>query len=1718
MDAFRLHRKVLGDYHDYVRSFIHIQDERIRATVREQVAGGRLWPEPLLQLNPAYEHAGTVESLVREGHLHPDTLRIFRDRDGRPFHLYRHQAQAIEAARAGRPYILTTGTGSGKSLAYFIPIVDHILKNNPANHRVQAIIVYPMNALINSQLEAITRLLGQMPSCPVRAERYTGQEDDQAKNRLQNDPPHILLTNYVMLELMLTRPSERVFVERALADIQFLVLDELHTYTGRQGADVAMLVRRLRQRCGNPDLLCIGTSATMVAGEGAREAQRRKVADVARRLFGVTVEPHDVIDETLRPATDFTIRLSVEALRAAVQRGILADIPYSAFVRNPLAVWVEQTFGIEPDESGFLRRRKPIALEEGAVQLAERTGLSLDVCLAALRNILQLGNRVRDAEGNPVFAFKLHQFISQGGAVYATLEDRSSRYITLEGKNFAAEGRILTPLAFCRICGQEYYQVRWDRDTGRFEPLMPDIADTSTDELISDGYLLLDDPEDPIWSREREEELPDNWYNISQKTGERTSVKKEYKGTIPLRVFVRPDGATVSPAGDGSLPANAQQYWFVPKPFLTCLACGVVYTRREREFRKLAQLSSEGRSTATTLLGISTVSELRQQPEVEKQAAKLLSFTDNRQDASLQAGHFNDFVQVARLRAAIAQALETHERIDHTRIAEYVVDALDIHEEEYAKEVGGTPRAKLANRQSLMKYIEYQVYNDLRRGWRVVQPNLEQAGLMRIEYKDLAETCAEETLWQEHSVLAHATPQERLQAAYDFLDYMRKALAITADCLNPEAQFRLIRDVRASLKELWSFDEDERLTESTWFVLPDAPQMRKGTSVFSLSPATALGRYLRSRSTWSALREDIKTTEYSPLLDAFVTALRAGSYLQYSDEYVALQVRADALIWVRGDGTPPPPDPVRSRWMRDAKKRLGEAEANPFFRRLYSETAQHFTQFEGREHTAQASMVDRLVREERFRTGDLSCLFCSPTMELGIDIADLNTVHLRNVPPTPANYAQRSGRAGRSSQPAVVTTYCAMGNGHDQYFFRRPQQMVAGIVAPPQMDLANEELLLAHIHAMWLAQVRLSLGSSIAETLDINRKGYPLNDNAAHHIQLSEQRLEELFGYCQQVLDDCVPAIDRRRYSDEWLRRVLHEVPCTFDHAFDRWRTMYARAEQQIRDAQLASQSAKSQRERDAAERLRGEAVRQRDLLRNLEGGSQTDFYPYRYLASEGFLPGYNFPRLPIRAYVSAAGDGAYISRSRFLAIREFAPQNILYHEGRKHRVVRSQPVSGELAESLRSAKFCQVCGYYHEKEDLNADVCQNCGTLLSGDNALFTRYLLEMQDAITRQVERITCDEEERLREGYSIDTYFRFKPSMEHTGRVEAVAEQDGDALLHLTYGAAASLWQVNTGWKRNSRGQGFSLNIRTGEWVRGDNLEETKAKTAEGEVIPGIQLMVWDTRNILLVHPGKALLKWIAPEDFEAFLASLQAALLQGIRAVFQVGEREISACRIGKDDGVAILIWEDAEGGLGVLEDLVTDPQAIATVARSALDICHFDQDGRDQRPAGDLENGCAHACYDCLMSYANQWDHTILDRHLLLNPLLALQQAMVTQRTAERDYSGQYQWLCERTDPASELERRFLNFLFEHRLRMPTYAQYAIPELNVQPDFVYADENAVACVFCDGTVHDDPHIREQDAAVRERLQHAGYRVIAIRYDRSFEEQVALHQDIFGKLHE
>ena len=402
LDVFRMHRELIGDYRQFTEGFVEIRDRRLKDSVRSQSDNGAQWPAPWLSLNPTFASGGTVDDLASRNVLLSESADLFQLK-GKPLSLYKHQVEAIEKAAEGRSYVLTTGTGSGKSLAYIIPIVDYVLRNGGLPG-IKAIIVYPMNALANSQVQELKKFLGE--DGVVSYKRYTGQEGDDERERILADPPDILLTNYVMLELLLTRPNERNRLFGATNNLNFLVLDELHTYRGRQGADVAMLVRRVREAVHTTGKLqCVGTSATMSTAETIAK-QRKDVADVATQIFGTLIEPCDVITETLtratRPGAAIDLGELVDARGGTESKDPRLSAGYEQLSQDPLAEWIEQRFGLTKEpETGILVRRTPTTVEAEGKTLADLTGKGQEACRTAIQQTLLAGARVSDPPEEP---------------------------------------------------------------------------------------------------------------------------------------------------------------------------------------------------------------------------------------------------------------------------------------------------------------------------------------------------------------------------------------------------------------------------------------------------------------------------------------------------------------------------------------------------------------------------------------------------------------------------------------------------------------------------------------------------------------------------------------------------------------------------------------------------------------------------------------------------------------------------------------------------------------------------------------------------------------------------------------------------------------------------------------------------------------------------------------------------------------------------------------------------------------------------------------------------------------------------------------------------------------------------------------------------------------------------------------------------------------------
>ncbi|WP_306334474.1 DEAD/DEAH box helicase [Streptomyces sp. KL118A] len=1740
MEVFGVHHDLIEEYEAFTSSLVAVRDPEIEQHLADERKRKTRWPDPKLALNPTFRRAGTVADLCADGRLHSLCEQYFRPKEHesdpgtRTLTLHQHQREAIAAAADGDSYVTTTGTGSGKSLTYIVPIVNHVLRHpNPGG--ISAIVVYPMNALANSQLHELERYLQWgVPESRRRVTfaRYTGQEDTERKLQVLRQKPDILLTNYVMLEYLLTRPEERKELIGAARGLRFLALDELHTYRGRQGADVALLVRRLRDACEAPRLQCIGTSATMATASTFAEAQQ-EISDVATRLFGTEIPPRRVIGETLERSTD----PGSDAVPGVHPRGPLADavrraattpadLPtdYDALSHDPLAIWVEDTVGLAIEQpSGRLVRRPPLTIPQAADLLADDSGEPVEACHQGIMAVLRAGAEAKHPEHHrPLFAFRLHQFLSKGDTVYVSLEPPGRRHLTSQYQVSVPDypDRPLVPLHFCRDCGKEYLVVtrpaRYEGDA--FEAREDPDAPTAE----GDGFLYVSD--DQPWPDAQDQEkvfqrLPVSW--VETDDDGRSSVIKARSGDLPQEVWIGPDGHVTE-------PGTGLRAWWIAAPFRFCLHCRTSYEQlRLRDLAKLGTFSAEGRSSAVSLISSRVVRSLRAQPELKKKARKLLTFVDNRQDASLQAGHFNDFALVTQVRGALYRALAAagEAGLAHDRLPQAVFDALDLPMAAYAK----VPTAKFHQRDlahsALRDVLAYRVYSDLVRGWRVTMPNLSQTGLLRFEYTDLAEVAADPECWEDcHPLLVGDTPAHRELLARVLLDELRRSLAVEVESLTQEGFDRLDSVSQAHLVTPWALSKREpRVRSGLAYAGPGRPGAAP-EDVY-LSGRGGYGRYLRRTGQFAALPrwagKRIPVPDADAVIRDLMCVLRECGLLaviqEDRDGSLGHQVRASALRWLPGDGTRPEPDPVRKVIDDGADVRV-----NPYFRDLYRDGASGLTGIRAHEHTAQVDAQVRLLREEAFREGDLEVLYCSPTMELGVDIDQLNAVGMRNVPPTPANYAQRSGRAGRGGQPALVTTYCSTGSSHDQYYFRRPSLMVSGSVTPPRLDLANEELIRSHVHSIWLAETGEYLGNRLTDVLDAETPGedgqWPLDllPRLRGALDSEHARLRAI----NRATEILAPLHDELSgaswWYDGWIERTVRQALGSLDAACERWRRLYRTARTEVEQQhRRANDLSLSRRDRDEAARRRADAENQLKLLRNeADSDSYSDFYAYRYFASEGFLPGYSFPRLPLAAYVpgervaSKYGqrNGAYIQRPRFVAIGEFGPGALIYHEGNRYAIDRVTVPMGDRPGQVATSdiRLCEACGYWHDRAE-GADRCESCHVPLHRT----LPKLMQLTQVHAEPRRRISSDEEERLKRGFRLRTVYRYAPGGAHEAEVRAA---DGTPLAEVSYGDSASVRVLNLGYRKRDGGDGsgfgFWLDPVSGKWLSEGRAARMQEESVEEEslasfdqaqrtlqVIPYAQ----DTKNIAVLR--------FADEVNDITAISMRYALERGIEACFQLEDSELESQDLPDADRRGRMLFvESAEGGAGVLRRLYDNKNALAEVAKEALRIIHYDEDGKDLDRAEGAPERCELGCYDCLLSYANQGFHKRIDRHSAAPLLVALAKAHTQggSRAAQASVASaaRIRGSRERTAPDTPVES-FLRLLADDGHRLPDETATDVA------DVVYHLPGGDVAVYLeyDGA----RRLTEQDEY---RMMDDGWLVIRAGAEPDWKDTVRAYPDVFG----
>jgi hypothetical protein len=548
--------------------------------------------------------------------------------------------------------------------------------------------------------------------------------------------------------------------------------------------------------------------------------------------------------------------------------------------------------------------------------------------------------------------------------------------------------------------------------------------------------------------------------------------------------------------------------------------------------------------------------------------------------------------------------------------------------------------------------------------------------------------------------------------------------------------------------------------------------------------------------------------------------------------------------------------------------------------------------------------------------------------------------------------------------------------------------MVAGVVRPPALDITNEELVRSHLHAVWLAETKLALSPDIPEILDLTQTGYLLKQEIRGVIDRPELATKAHVPM-KRVLDQILASVDGRKpvwmsEPDDFVSAVALRAPLEFDRGFDRWRELYNSARTQLIEANARSEitglSAADRR------RIKASQMQASDQIAILEQGKASngsDFYSYRYLATEGFLPGYNFPRLPLYAFIPGEGKtGSFLQRARFLAISEFGPRSLIYHEGRAYRVMKAklppEVRTGDGAElATRDIFICANCGGCH---DVEVERCHACNSPMAGEKPV--QRTLRIDNVEAAPAERITANDEERVRQGFDIQTVFSWPKRDGRVQITEADFRCEDASILNLQYANSAEISRINKGLKRraNQTVFGFHIDPRSGYWAKSN--DEDPDVDVPPDVLRPVRIV-----PIVRDHKNALLFRFSEPTAYApATIVTVQHALMRGIEVVFQLEEGEVLGEPLpARDNRRAVLAYEATEGGAGVLSRLVEDPQALGKVAREALILMHF-RSVDEAIAAGDAKllvtddgESCVRGCYRCLLSYFNQPDHEQIDR-------------------------------------------------------------------------------------------------------------------------------------------
>ena len=1576
-DPIEASRSLKSGFIDYITTTFHITDPVYKAALRTELSKeGFLTKGPYLDMNGSYKAGRSLRELMEEGLVSRrfETLEPIAEKERelkveRP--LYLHQEQALLKADARNNLIVTTGTGSGKTECFLLPILQALLAEEDAgtlDSGVRAILIYPMNALANDQMKRMRAIMKghskitfgiytgntEHTERKARAKYHENYGRDAiileneliSREQMQETPPHILITNYSMLEYMMLRPKDdKVF---SGAKLRYIVLDEAHVYKGTTGMETAMLMRRLRARISTRDSVqFILTSATL----GGKDADE-EITQFGEQLCGVKFQASNIVrSEDATPAMNARNDYPAEMYHK------LADTAFPV-------VRVLEDFGVpDPAPDGddaekifelMLTSRLFAELRAKSKDTMEINALSraMNISRQELLDLVSVCTRAEKGK-TALLKARIHYFVRALEGAYVTLG--SNRQMMLTRQEHTENGRAVFEVAVCQDCGRLAL-------VGQAGEYLTQVArKTDRDPNECDYFLLWDGDEQQIV------------FDDEQQDDEEEVIATDESDYVVCACCGKIDGKSNLRFGNICECENPD-YIHIKRVNRTktgntakCPACG------HGEFRAFYL----GNEAATSVLGTELFEQLPTKTVTAKPA----------DEGAARPGRF----AFGRARAAVETTEKSPQflcfsdsRSEAAHFAVYMENAYQrfLRNRGIWKTIN-----KLAEEGVYQKSVPAFV-NDLARvfiaektfdRWEAGHDHLDNDTLESISVANAWIAVTSELFASRH--ITSLSSLGLLHFRYEKPEYLDCrddiiALLVETGLTEPDADALLQRIFHdgvytGSLNagRRYSFTPEER--ESIFFSQGERHMVKvKGPDS---------NRYVYG---WSARKRDNGNYYPNTRLRRVVAATgwdeeTANEFLQQlwdgvlapADNEFAFNI-CDFKICINAK---PGTKTYRCKkcgnvTAHNVQNRCAILQCGGMLEEITPEELQrgnhYVNRYKGermkplqmREHTAQLSRNCQTQYQQAFVQGKINALSCSTTFEMGVDVGGLETVYMRDVPPGPANYVQRAGRAGRAAHTAAYVLTYAKLSSHDFTFYGSPEKVISGKIKAPVFALENEKVLFRHIFAV-----------ALAEFFSENEDVYAENNRFVFLNAGGYERLKTFLNcpsdHLRELLRSSVPSNmhDRLGITDNsWIDHLIGDEG-VLEVAIEDYRAELEQLEGELRRAKRENNYDEQARLNREIQRLRAgpeDGVQRKELI--------------EFLTRSNVLPKYGFPvdtvELQVGSQPADASTGLQLSRDLQMAIAEYAPGAQVIADGKMYtsRYVRKAMARGKKDDGWEHGYYakCRRCDEDNfTKNPLAKTIgcnCISCGQLISRNY---------WQETIEPRLGFITEDPNGKPVPMHRPEKDFKTDDYYVGDGNRTILLTQEfsiGEEAVRLQASKNDSLAVVGLGEHVICPFCGYATD--DGEITLKENHKNPRG------FVCGYKQRGKSLTPVRLSHVFKTDVASVAfltadATDYDTMISVLYA-LLEGLSKELDIERTDIKGClhkiKWNSSTIYSVILYDAVAGGAGHVRRIVTeDGKVFQRVMNRAYEIV----------------NGCKcdPSCYSCIRNYYNQRIHDQLSR-------------------------------------------------------------------------------------------------------------------------------------------